>query len=367
MQESKKSALVPSIIIIIVLIIIVFVGFWMYAHQKSTVGKTSTSSANSQIAFDADLIMQYQKIPDSENSLAAFYAASSTVLSKNDQNFLTTYISNNPTNKLPPPGQAAKVLTSNQNLLKVFDANLDKQYQCSMIRDEICPLAIMRTTEFMAAARTFSYLDQGKYDAAQKSALDVVRLGQIIDAHADDDVTLLIGWVGQKIGYDQALMVQSRSKPALPQVYTDSEKSALISQLRREHKAVITSNYVLHSEAIDYLSSATYVPDDRSLMPADPDEVNALAERRRDIAANPKGWNPQETKKYYYDSAKIELSNVDLPCGAQLASSTIDVGYNPERPNDENSIGKQIYSTTYASLSSLNTRRCAIEADINKL
>ena len=119
--------------------------------------------------------------------------------------------------------------------------------------------------------------------------------------------------------------------------------------------------YTRISDGIDYITS----PDKKPLnQVTTADDEEYISEYRKAIAENPSAWNPIETKKYFYDSYKIMISSVDLPCGANLPESKIETGFNLNDEKTENYIGKTMYSTAYAEIDGLNTKRCEVESAI---
>jgi hypothetical protein len=138
----------------------------------------------------------------------------------------------------------------------------------------------------------------------------------------------------------------------------------LIIKLRNEQKKVFQYSYTRFSEGVDYITSPDKKPINQATSADDESTVN---DYRKAIAENPNSWNPTETKKYFYDSYKIMISNIDLPCGANLPESKIETGFSPEDQKTENYIGKTMYSTTYAGLNTLNAKRCEVEMAIQNL
>jgi len=214
---------------------------------------------------------------------------------------------------------------------------------------------------YLAGVRALVSFGQNKTTDAQKTASVLVSLGKNITANADTEITLLVGWVAQKTGYSVLSIVNSKNKTPL---YSETEKNALITQLRNEHKKVFQFGYTRMAEGIDFMTSPEKRPANQATSAEYEEYVN---EYRKAIAENPGAWNPTETKKYFYDSYKIMISNVDLPCGANLPESKIETGFNPNDQKTENYIGKTLYSTAYAGLNTLSTKRCEVETAIQNL
>lgn len=114
---------------------------------------------------------------------------------------------------------------------------------------------------------------------------------------------------------------------------------------------------------IDYIVS----PNNKPTKTLSTDDENFVNQIRQEAAASSTAWNPTETKKYFYDSYKIAISNVDLACGVDPVNSKMKFDLSLENSQTENYIGKTIYSSSYPTLDSSNKKRCSIENLIQNL
>jgi hypothetical protein len=243
-------------------------------------------------------------------------------------------------------------------LLTTFDENATKPYLCNLGKGESCFLSSVRDMAYLAGVKALVLFEQNKVADAQKIASNLVNLGKNVTANADAEITLLVGWDAQKTGYSVLSIVNSKNKKPL---FSEAEKSALITQLRNEQKKVFRYGYTRMAEGIDYMTSLDTKPVNQVMSM---DDEAMMAGYRKAIAEDPNAWNPIETKKYVYDSYKIMISNIDLPCGANLPGSKIETGFNPEDQKTENYIGKTMYSTGYAGLDAFSAKRCEVEMAI---
>lgn len=357
-----------SIIIILIIVIILIAGGWyLYSSSQEKLATTNTpisqvlnDTQNPIVPSDADLRIPYVPISSSNNSAQTFNAVKTDSITKADSDFLSKYFGSFSSKNLPPVAQSQKILTTHADLLKIFDANANKPYQCSIAMGESCFLQPVRNIVSLAALRAVTSFQQNKSTEAQTTASNIIGLGKSITANLDDTITLLMGWTTQKLGYSILLMVHPKNTS--PQ-FSDSEKTNLIATLQQEQKKSIQYGYTRSIEIIDYITS----PNNKPSIVVDADGEDLVKIYRDGIVASPSAWNPTETKKYFYDSYKIALSNIDLPCGTTPQKSTQDLNFDPNNQQIENFMGKTLYTTTYASLDTLSTKRCEIESLIHNL
>ena len=359
-MKNQKGFIVP-LLIAIVAVVAIGGGIYFFTQNKPPVTTLTTQvSNNPQVSSgfnDSDLKISATRISDTTNSASAFSAIKSDAISKVDLDFLTKYLSNYSSKNLPPVSQSQKILTTYSNLLSIFDANASKQYQCLFASGDTCSLQPVRSISNLAGLRALTFFQQNKSSQAQSTASNIVGLGKNVTANADSVITLLVGWSVQNLGYNILATVQPKG------AISANEKTTLVANLRNEQKKVLQYMYTGVAEEIDYITSPNNKPS-RSLVPDEEDLINTY---RKGAATTPTAWNPAETKKYFYDSYKIALSNVDLACGVTPVTSKIDLNFNPQDQQVENYVGKTLYSTAYASLDTMSQKRCAVENLIQNL
>ena len=367
MKNSQKGFVVPLLIVIVVLVI--GGGVYYFSRKVSTypINKIQSSVSdqtgitNSSLPTDNDLKVSHTRIPESNNSASTWNSISATTIVKSDRDFLSKYLGNYSSKNLPPLGQSISMTTKYQNLLNIFDSVAQKEYQCSIALGEICPLGTIRDVSELAALRATVLLQQQKLSDAKSTAENVVLVGKQITANADDIIYLLVGWASQKLGYGILNTIHQKQGGTY---LTSDAKEKLVSILRQEHKKVLQFMYTGYANMVNYISSPNNKPADMVL---DPDGEEQIGTYRKEIAKSPNALNPTKTKKFFYDSFKIAIANVTLPCGTTSASSTINVGFNIENTQDENYIGKKIYTTLYPASDSLSQKRCEVENLIQSL
>ncbi len=374
MKNSQKGFVVPLLIVIAVLVIGGGVYYFTKKAPASQVnniqssipdqsGITNTNNVSSSpISTDSDLKISYVKIPASNNSASTWNSISATAIAKSDLDFLGKYFGSYSSTNLPPLSQSTALLAKYQSLLATFDSAIQKQYQCSIDMGESCLLNSVRYTSQVAALRAVVSMEQKKLTDAQKEAEGVVSAGKQVTANADDVIPLLVGWLSQKLGYGILNTIHQNQGGT----YLAADKKAqLIATLRQEHKTVLKFMYTRYAELVDYITSPSNKPADKALASDEEDQVNTY---RKEATASSNAWNPTETKKYFYDSYKIAISNVDLPCGSTPANSIIgNFSAKNTTVQDENYAGKKIYSTLYPSLDNLSVKRCDVENLISSL
>lgn len=361
--QYRKGFIVPLLAAIALLVI--GGGVYFYSQKKSAsmvlpTNKVPSNTKDSTAFNDSDLRISYISISNSNNSAPAFNAVKANSITKSDLDFLSKYVTNYSPTNLPPVAQSQKILSTYPDLLNIFDANANKKYQCSVLIEDTCRFQSIRDISNLAGLRALVSFQQNKSNQAETTAYNLIALGKNVTANADEVIPLLIGWPVQKLGYSILSTIRPKENTAL---FTDSEKGILITQLRQEHKNVLRYAYTRAAEGIDYI---TY-PNKKPSIILTPDDEDMVATYRKGVAASPTAWNPNETKKYFYDSYKIALLNIDLACGATPATSKMELNFNPRNQQTENYVGKTMYTTTYASLDTLSQKRCAIENLIQNL
>ncbi len=367
-MKNQKGFSVVSLVVVVA-VVAIGVGAYFYLrtivqenHMKvtSTLPVTNDSKNTTQTTStfnDSDMRISASRIPASKNSAPIFNDANSDITSKADLDFLTKSFTNFSPKSLPPVAESQKILTTYSKLLTIFDENAYRQYQCLPTLGDACPLQPVRHIGNLASLRATTLLEQNKLTQAQISASSVVALGKNITADADGIITLLVGWSLQNQGYTILGMIKPKT------TISEADKKVLISNLRKEHKNALRYMYTETAQAMDYITSAANKPS----RPYIDNEEEEIATYRKEAAASKTAWNPNETKKYFYDSYKIAVSNVDLVCGATPANSRIDIHFNPEDKQTENYVGKTLYAGMYASFDTITQKRCAIESLIQAL
>ncbi len=370
MKNFKNGVATVSLLVVAAVVLVAAIGAGVFYYSKNNgvsksaqLGTSTMVATSTQVAFDdSDLKVSFVRVPASENSLAGWNQIKSDAISKSDNDFLTKYFTSFDPANLPAFGDGTRIINNYQNkkLLKIFDAQSNYAYQCSLTMGDVCnSFNIIRSTAKLAALSAVVSFEQKKYADATAEAQKVVMTGQKMTAHADDVITLLIGWMIQKSGYAILNEVQSKQHGVS---MAPEEKARLIANLREENKNVFKIMYSGEAETIDYITS----PANKPAYVLSLDE-GLIATYRKGAASSLSAWNPQETKKYFYDSYKITLSNLDKPCGSELATSTLDIGFSPANTSDENYVGKVLYTTTYAGLDGVQKKRCEIESLIQSL
>jgi hypothetical protein len=306
-------------------------------------------------------------VPVEQNSSAIWNTIPKDPITKDDKDFLNKYVFGDTFTdaKSIPQGESKKILEKYKKLLVTFEQGTDKQYyQCSLAKGETCALSVLRDIAHLAALNSFVLYNDGKLSESVSYSQRIVKLGQMITANSDDFITNLVGWVVQKYGYT-ALLV-TKNYPA----FSKEQKQALIDALRKEDKDVFKINYKNRAEVIDSITdvnakpSVVFYPEDEDLLKQYRD---AIAKKYAD-GAHPEIWKPEEVKRWFLDSLKIELANINLPCGSPTQDSIVDIGFDENNTTDLNNyLGKMFYTTTAASLGNTNLKRCEVEGLINSL
>ena len=343
------------IIILLVLAVVAAVLYFVMPRKSGMKGVLQ-----SQVLDDSSIKIIYTPLPSTSENSAQAFAAVKKNLSQADLSRTYGLVASSTPTKLPPLKEAKALLASYSDTLKVYDANATKSYECSTLNSgTFCPLGVLRDAGYLAALRPLVYLQENKPADAQKKAQEVAAFGRTISANSTDLLTLLIGWVVQKVGYTSLSVVNTKIKaPAL----SEEEKQGLIKKMRDEHKVVLRHVYTNGVLGIDLIASDAQIAAN-----IDESEKEAIMNYRKARTQNPLAWNTNETKKYFFESSQKMIANVDAACGAQLVLSTLDLGYDPKDTAAPNYIGKTLYSAGFANFDSLNERRCEIEALINKL
>lgn len=363
MQNIKKISVKQILLITVSLLVLVgLIFFFLQSRGIIKSSNTQIGTKNELVSFnDKDMRILPSRVPDLNNSALSFRSFKSESINKADYDFITKEATKYTSDKLPPVSQSQKVLASNIGLLEVFDQNVNKEYQCSVDSGDTCPLASVRNAVFLATIRSLVDLQQKKKESAQTTAKNIVTFGKSITKNSDNIITLLVGWLTQVQGYGLLSTLNAGKNGMIP--FSNDEKIKLVSTLKSEQKNVLKFEYTRISEIIDYIDNVKKKPS----FVIDPDQENILSTYRKSIVANPSRWNPMATKKYFYDSYKVNILNVDLACGANQNPSSSDVKYDIKDTQAENYLGKTFYVSGYASLDSINDKRCDVEKIISKM
>lgn len=353
MKNQKGSALVWVIVIVIILIV---VGFLFLRFSKNSDTQTAAPAEKVVVFDDSDVKVSPSVIAPGANSLDAFMTLGKNPITAVENVFLSQYIGTT-TSKLPPVAPSQKILVAHADMLKVFDENADKEYACLFAEGVVCPLSQIRDVGRLAALRSLVQMQQGKSAQAQAGGWNIVKFGQHVGKNPDSVITLLISWVLQSMGYDTVLATNPKGK------FTDAARLELITTMKDGQKTALKSDYQHFVRMIDYITNPSSVQ-----LPPDQKEIADVYLKEAGSSAT--AWNGPETKKYFYDSLKIQLSNIDKGCGVALIDSKADTHFDSASTDKsvENYVGKTLYNQGNVSLNSLNERRCTLlEAKINKL
>lgn len=364
-QSSHAHKLRNFAIAIVILVLLGGAGWWFLKNRPSPNTQNQNLSSNIEIPatqtenFD-DLKVTYEIVPVEENSVVIFNTISKDAISKEDSDFLYESFKDYPPISSIPLANSKKIVSKYKNVLATFEAGVDKKYyQCFIMIKENCQLQVLRNISKLVALNSIILFKDGKVIDAQDYAKKIIKLGQMLTASNEDIITILVGWELQRMGYHTLSQIQSTTP------LSTNDKNILINNLREEHKKLFKFIFLDRIEAIDYITDINKKPS-RTL---DEDEEDMLNNYR--TVANSTTWKPDVVKKWFYDSLKTELLNIDLPCDSELVKSgKIDIGFDPENPmpeKTENFAGKAFYSMVYSSLSSANTKRCEVEKLINAL
>lgn len=339
--------------------------------QTETTSPVTTNTAP-VTSFDSDMLVTWEKIPDGQNSAAAINAAGA-MISKGDSDFLAKYFSKGYDAKnLPPAAEATAVGLRNVKVLQAFAAaSTLPQYQCSALMNPTtdstsgpCSVLPVRDIGRFLLLRTYLLERANKIPEALSIAQAIVDLGRKITAQADL-LSVLTGWSLQKDGYQRILDLNS--KVSAPFTLSTSDKDSRIGALRAETRLMFKFSYSNQAEVLDYLADKNKLP----TFPLGADYAPTIEEYRKSITQG--SFNLEETKKYFYDSYKIEIENVDLTCGGIIKAQPYDFSSviksadgTTIQSSVENYVGKVFYWSIFPSLNKTYARRCEVEALINK-
>ncbi|KKU67670.1 MAG: hypothetical protein UX89_C0013G0006 [Parcubacteria group bacterium GW2011_GWA2_47_16] len=381
-SSGKKWPII--IVLILFALLIAGAGVWYFLYRQpasvtvappqeqllvpETEAPLSVEAPAPVVSLGQDLLTAWTKIPDEQNSAAAISAAGA-LITKADSDILNKYFGKGyDVKNFPPIATANAVAGRNVKTLQAFSAALAApSYQCSILMTpQQCNYQPVRNIGRLLLLRSYVLEKAGKMLEALSIASNIVDIGKKISAEADDAVPILIGWNLQKDGYQRISSLNP--KLSAPFVISADEKPSLVSVLRDEHKNVFKIAYTRQAEFLEYLTDKNKVPS----FPLNAEELAVAEEYRKSITLGK--FNLEETKKYFYDSYKTQIGNVDLACGSLMAKAPYDFSAEvntatttSNQTSIENYVGKILYWTTYTSFDSLNAKRCEVETLINKL
>ncbi|MSU55142.1 MAG: hypothetical protein EXS46_01210 [Candidatus Taylorbacteria bacterium] len=380
-SPGKKWPIILAIAILLLLLVGVGTWFFVYKYRKAEVVVVVNKPVLTpkkvvpvvppvvpEVPFDVDLIVKWEKIPDEQN-MASSTMLAGKMISKSDIDFLKKYFEKGyDVKNLPDVAAANAVVVRNLKVLQAFSAaSTTSSYQCSFVMTlGSCTGSYLRVSGRLLLLRSYILERAGKVPEALSVAEGLVDLGRKVTAQADDVLPLLIGWILQKDGYQRISLLKPKLSTSF-QISPD-EKTGRINTLRDENKAVFKFLYTREAEGLEYLADKTKVPS----FPQTKEDVATADEYRKSILLG--SFNLKETKKYFYDSYKTEITNIDAACGSTLAKSPYDFSGEVKtattmsnQSSVENYIGKILYDMTFFHFGNLNVKRCEVEDLINKL
>ncbi|MCX6716840.1 MAG: hypothetical protein NTV72_02875 [Candidatus Taylorbacteria bacterium] len=355
-MKNRKGFSLPLLLIVVLLVILsVGVFFFFRNSQKNMVW-------NEPNFFDSEFLgVSYIKIADSGNSAPLWSKVFGSEISKTDKEFLNKYLANFSIKNLPPVSQSNDLIKKYKNLLNVFDsAKVLNSYQCSYQMGEVCNFSVIMDASNLASLRATVFLNQNKLPEAVSEAKSIINVGESISNNGDDVINLLVGWKIQRLGYQ---IIKGINEKGEKTYLTTEEIGNKISDLRKSHTFVLKLMYIRNSEIIDYITSENNELSNLVLFEELKEPVSIF---RKEIGSG-LGWDTGETKKYFYDSIKNEISNIEKPCGDEIKDSKIGIKLDQNNKQEENYVGKELYIVTYAPLGSSNVKRCEVESLINSL
>ena len=374
------------VIMILILLLLVLAGaaVWYFLYrdnspvvtepQQEQVAVSETENAVPeevsavQTSSGQDLLLGWTTIPEEQNSATAINATGAMLI-KADTDFLSKYFGNGyDVKNLPTDSAATAVAARNVKTLQAFSAaSAIPAYQCSAtMTPERCNFQPVRNIGRLLLLRSHVLEKADKIPEALSIATNIIDFGNKVTASADEVVQLLVGWELKKNGYQRISLLNP--KASAPVTFSADDKAGRVNALREEQKNVFKFHYTRQAEVLEYLA-------DKSKLPSFPQSVENIAtaeEYRKSIALGK--FNLEETKKYFYDSYKTEIMNVDLACGSSMAKAPYDFSSEvntatttSSQSSIENYVGKIFYWTTYIPFDSLNAKRCEVEDLINRL
>lgn len=338
----------------------------MATESENETPAESPMTVSDNYPFDQDLLVNWTKIPDEQNGISEINAAAG-LLTKADTDFLSKYFGKGYDIKnLPAISAANAVAARNVKTLQAFaTASAKPLYQCSVVMTPSqCNFESVRNIGRLLLLRSYVLEKAGKIPEAISIAISLVDLGRKVTANADEVVQLLVGLELQEDGYRRVAGL--KPKISNPVAFSEDEKAGRIATLLEEYKNVFKFMYTRQAEVLEYLADKNKVPS----FPQSAESVAIAEEYRKSIALGE--FNLEETKKYFYDSYKTAIANVDVACGSPLVKAPYDfsaevntVTTTSNQSSIENYVGKILYWTTYTSWDSLNVKRCEIEDLIN--
>ncbi|MSR78628.1 MAG: hypothetical protein EXS59_00575 [Candidatus Taylorbacteria bacterium] len=373
-----KRTLVISIIALF--LVAAGVAVWFYSNKvKTPVVSTESQAVPASIApvvapsipvlpFDSDLSVVWTKVYDEQNSASAIISAGQTI-SKDDAAFLSRYFGKGYEVKgLPVVASANTIASRNTNTLKAFDQSSTTPYfQCSAIMTpEQCNLSPVQTVGQLLLLRSYVLEKANKSQEALPVTLSEIELGKKVMEKADDAVLYAVSLSLSKGGYER--LIELNKKLTTSVKLSPDEKTSRINMIRESEKSMLRFMYTRKAEGLEYIADKNKTPS----YPQTPNDIIAAEDYRKSVT--PESFSLNESKKYFYDSYKTSIENVDVACGGAMKPMPYNFG--PELVNANasttqsaipNYVGKVLYWTTFASFDGLNTKRCEVESLINKI
>lgn len=319
--------------------------FWTTHKKPSESGINSTSTVVTEQNQQALAISQYDSEPFDDSDLKVAFGTPRNF--SNDCYGLgqisTTSVS-----------EYAKYLPSKEN--NAMARNAVKQYareidqflaSASATSPDSC---LSRTLVSLSVMKgSILAIDKQKADA-QKVFKNILSIAQQMQQKPGSTVDYLLAQsiktraIDVLVALKQQKIIDPRDYRTIVRAYADNKEG---------EKAAIRGEYSKNAQFIDDMVNKNYAPYSKNFSK---DYFLSLDKARSDHA-----FQPNNTKKLFYQLAKAEMANVERPCGTVFTSNLEQFAIDPNNTTIENYIGKIIYSTQAIEITGGDKSRCALE------
>ena len=258
------------------------------------------------------------------------------------------------------------ILSKNQTTLSLVSSTSDKSILYNTQLSDFSKVSYDMVVSYLndwrnggliASLDVLSLLKQGKNVEAMDEAIKVIKVGQLISESNQFLIGYLVGIAIKGYGYDVAYQVVTQSHFSQPQ---KQDYAAKLNSLKDNGKG-LKNAFILEyysqkngfSGAIQEIISQKNIPSFTN--------VNSLGSYY---------YEPNQTAEYFADYAREEIGNIDVSCNSVPNIQNVKL----IEPASflkiyltENAVGKILHDVISASLSSVLTKRCEYNAQLDKI
>lgn len=222
----------------------------------------------------------------------------------------------------------------------------------------------------MSLAKAKILASEGKIEDAQKIITTLLDTAQKMQTNQQTTIGYLVSISIKDLTLNTLLVLKNKNLINAQTYKTSINKYYINNKVAL--KNVFKNGYSLSAQVIDDLANKNYDQFLRYNVSGQVGDTQTAQDQKNaddfiskfEKSRNSISFQPNNTKKLFYNLYKSEFDNVDLPCGSVYVSPipTFDL----KDSKSENFLGKVMFSTSAASFNSLIDKSCLLEVKFNQ-